>query len=68
MSRNVIEEINAFYQIRGKKKTKNFYCNYCGEEIQSEEELFIDVLGYTFCNRECFYKSKRFRDPQLFLL
>ena len=65
MSNNILEEINAFTNTRGNDTVRIFYCNYCGEPLQDNGEMFTDILGYTFCNRDCFEKAKKTRRPEL---
>jgi len=68
MARKLIEEINAYARSRRNLKIKELYCNYCGEQLQSDENYFIDILGFTFCNRECYSKAKKIRQPKINIL
>ncbi len=65
MSRKILEEINAFESIKSHLRFNKFYCNYCGEQLRNDDNYFIDLLGFTFCNRDCFRKVKRLRQPKI---
>ena len=62
-----LEKINIFYLPQHKSKIKSYYCCYCSKQIAKDEPFFIDPYGFTFCNKECFYKAKHTRNPIFYL-
>ncbi len=69
ISKNIFEEINAFVGYRRGKRKNILYCNYCDEQLQNNQELFVDILDFTFCNRDFFFrKLKKARKPEVHLL
>jgi hypothetical protein len=56
-----LEKINIFYLNPRKNSEKTLYCCYCSKQIAKDEPFFINPYGFTFCNKECFYKAKQTR-------
>ncbi len=62
-----LEKINLFYLPRNKHTTKTYYCCYCSKQIQIEKSFFIDPFGFTFCDRECFFKARHTRNSIFYI-